>query len=361
MNILVIQEVYPSVDNPYQQAWAHVRNKAYVAQGASVKVVCSSAKSHSSYEGVDVYPLTSFRNLLDWCSLIVVHQPNIKLHYRLLRNNKDKKIVFFLHGHEVMFINEDYSRPFLFSPDAALRNKIFRYFYDRVKVFLLKRLFLSQGIDRVGFVFVSNWMKDIFQRRVKFDVDLLRYKYSVMPNSIASVFLDKSYKLADDVYADFISIRQWDWSKHGVDLVLEAAAGNRDKTFHIYGNGSFCEYIDVPPNVVMKKGFISPSEIPELLNHYRCALMPTRVDSQGVMACEMASFGIPLISSNISVAREFLSEFPNVNLIQNSNWYSELNIPDAGSKDIGMKFSAEKLCSEELAFFNYFLNVPMVK
>ena len=38
--------------------------------------------------------------------------------------------------------------------------------------------------------------------------------------------------------------------------------------------------------------------------------MPTRADAQGVMACEMATFGIPLITSNIDVCKEVFKELP---------------------------------------------------
>src|SRR5699024_6437614 len=52
-------------------------------------------------------------------------------------------------------------------------------------------------------------------------------------------------------------------------------------------------------------------------NQSRCALIPTRVDAQGVMACEMATFGIPVITSDIDVSTEVFDSFSNVGFISN--------------------------------------------
>ena len=44
-----------------------------------------------------------------------------------------------------------------------------------------------------------------------------------------------------------------------------------------------------------------------------------RADAQGVMACEMATFGIPLITSNIDVCKEVFEGFENVAFIDNND------------------------------------------
>ena len=48
--------------------------------------------------------------------------------------------------------------------------------------------------------------------------------------------------------------------------------------------------------------------------------MPTRTDAQGLMMCEMASIGIPLITSDIPVCHESLGNFNNVAMINNENY-----------------------------------------
>ncbi len=62
-----------------------------------------------------------------------------------------------------------------------------------------------------------------------------------------------------------------------------------------------------------------------MANSSRCALMPTRLDAQGVMACELASFGMPLITSDIGICRDVFSSFDNVKFIDNNYLCSNLD------------------------------------
>ena len=59
------------------------------------------------------------------------------------------------------------------------------------------------------------------------------------------------------------------------------------------------------------------AQIIEHMKKSRCALMPTRTDAQGLMMCEMASTGMPLITSDIPVCHEVFDDFENVALINN--------------------------------------------
>jgi glycosyltransferase involved in cell wall biosynthesis len=361
MKLLVLQQTYPSALNPYSQMWSHTRSKAYLKQGAQVKVVSFSELESRVYEGVEIFPIRFFKDLCEWSDVVLAHQPNLKLHFRHLFQLRKVKIVYFIHGHEVMFVNEDYSAPFSFSRDAFFLNRVGRFFYDRLKVRLLRLMFFKHSVEYAGFVFVSDWMKSLFEHRVNMSLDMERFKYRIIPNSISDYFLDKQHVLDSEIYADFIAIRHWDWSKHGVDLILESACKNPDKTYHIYGKGELPKFIRVPNNVKMIEKFLTPETIPSLLNHYRCAILPTRVDSQGVMACEMASYGMPLITSDIPVAREFLSAFENVDFISNGCWFSELTIPPRSDGNQGRRYSSVTLCSEELGFFEYLKSMPVVK
>ena len=46
--------------------------------------------------------------------------------------------------------------------------------------------------------------------------------------------------------------------------------------------------------------------------------MPTRQDTQGVMTCEFATYGIPVITSDLEVCREMCGELELVEFIENS-------------------------------------------
>ena len=72
--------------------------------------------------------------------------------------------------------------------------------------------------------------------------------------------------------------------------------------------------------------FVNHDEIIELLNQSKCALMPTRTDAQGLMMCEMATFGIPVITSDIPVCHEVFDDFENVELIDNLNTNFKLDL-----------------------------------
>ena len=60
-------------------------------------------------------------------------------------------------------------------------------------------------------------------------------------------------------------------------------------------------------------------EMLSLLDRSRCGLLPTREDTQGVMTCEMAAYGLPVITSDIPVCHEIFDPLENVILIDNQN------------------------------------------
>ena len=47
--------------------------------------------------------------------------------------------------------------------------------------------------------------------------------------------------------------------------------------------------------------------------------MLTRRDTQGVMSCELVTYGIPLITSNLPICKEIFGKIPNVVYIDNEN------------------------------------------
>lgn len=60
----------------------------------------------------------------------------------------------------------------------------------------------------------------------------------------------------------------------------------------------------------------------EYVNKSKYALMLTRRDTQGVMACELATFGIPLITSDIPICHEIFGKFQNVAYLSNDTAYN---------------------------------------
>jgi len=83
-------------------------------------------------------------------------------------------------------------------------------------------------------------------------------------------------------------------------------------SFLIVGKGEYFRHYKKANNIQRIEARLKKEEIIPLLQQSRCALMPTRTDAQGVMMCEMASIGMPLLTSDIPVCHEVFDGFDNV-------------------------------------------------
>lgn len=69
---------------------------------------------------------------------------------------------------------------------------------------------------------------------------------------------------------------------------------------------------------------VYPCGLPLTIDKSKCALMLTRRDTQGVMSCELATYGIPLITSDLPVCKEIFRNVPNVSFISNDVDWEDL-------------------------------------
>ena len=160
---------------------------------------------------------------------------------------------------------------------------------------------------------------------------------SVINNPINPLFYE-SYQTPNHFLADFVCIRPFNEPKYGVDIFIELAKRNPLFNFHLYGQGDLPQTA-IPSNLSIFKSFINPNELPALLRQYKAAILPTRWDSQGVLACEIAAMGMPMATSKLPVCEEFLQDFTNVRLISNQGFHelkieSLLSIPHNSPKKI---------------------------
>lgn len=350
MKILVLCQDYPSEINKYAMSYVHSRNKVYQIMGNNVTVLNFSASDKYEFENITVLPEALVN--LDEYNYILSHAPNIKNHYRVLKGLDGKKIIFFFHGHEVLRGYKDYPKPYKWVK-YSLFNQILSDMYQVFK-FKILRKWLTGSFhkkNKLGMVFVSEWMKEKFVKNMSFKPEDYA-KVVVIPNAVNDAFINQSYAESSNILADCITIRPFDESKYAVDLVIELAKANPKKSFHIYGKGEYFKHNFCPENVKIFEKFISQKDIPELLNQYKIAVMPTRFDSQGVMMCEMATFGIPLITSDFSVCLEMLSDFENVTYLDLNNFTKNIDSINWGDKINKNKFSPYLVVKEELDFFN---------
>jgi glycosyltransferase involved in cell wall biosynthesis len=361
MKVLVIAEGYPSQDNLYNLAYIHSRLLHYVKNGIAVKVLSFQANKEYEFEGIVVTNLETFNktdSLKDY-DLLISHAPNLRNHviFILSRIRSVNNLLFFIHGHEVLIKKNYYPSPYGFDRGSIVKGWI-NLIYDLIKVKLLKLFFNYVLLKKTThIVFVSEWMKEETLKNVFFNKKFIKRNTSVINNNINPIFFDDHYNPSQEKWGDFITIRPLDNSKYALDVVCEVAKMNPSYSFHVYGKGKFFSYNEMPNNLVWHNRYLKQNEMPEVLNHYSCGLMPTRLDSQGVSVCEFASFGIPLYTSDLNVCREMLGEFENVKFfsINLKEGFKSLRPFDAKvSNQNKRKFSFEETVYREIELIKEF-------
>lgn len=319
-NVLVAVENYPDLKGGVSLYYVHARNLSYLNAGISVTVLNFSTDKDYVIDNILVISENTFRK--EYADkrfpVLLLHAANIKNHYRFLKKygNLFSKYIFFFHGHEVLRCAKVYSKPYKY----VSRNVVKEYakdMYDIVKLWLWRNTF-KKCYEKSEFVFVSQWMHDEFLRWVKLKTEYMKGREHIIYNCIGKSFETESYDLEQKKRYDFLSIRSnFDGSKYGVDVICNLARENPELKFCLIGKGNYFNYNKKPGNLEVVYKFLKHEEMIDYLNLSKCALIPTRTDAQGVMACEMATFGIPVITSDIPVCKEVFSAFDNVGYISN--------------------------------------------
>jgi len=318
MRVLVLVTDYPRLDGEHAYMFVHVRNKYYRRHGVEVTVLNFSAKENYNIEGIPVISIRSYRET-DIYDCLISHASNIRNHYMFLKKYEKvfKKIIFFFHGQEVLYLNESYPKPYEFMDSGRIWKRQFRNVYDCIKIYLWSSYYKKLS-HKSQFVFVSDYIWKMFQKNLKIDLSLLMNRTHIIHNSISPIFETTSYDIAQEKKYDFITIRSnWDSSTYCIDLLVKIANDNPKSSFLLIGKGRYFDYNVCPANLELINHTISHEEMIGFLNKSKCAINLTRQDTQGVMTCELVAFGIPVITSNISVAHDFFYSKPNVCLIPN--------------------------------------------
>lgn len=346
MKFLILAEDYPSAANPYALAYIHSRLIEYVNRGEECLVLSFSADSDYVFEGIKVVSHVSRLGEFD---LVISHAPNLKNHMiYILRHLSDiTKIVFWIHGHEVMNVYKQYPKAYPWAYKQRF-TKLLHFLYSPVKLYFMRYIirFLMR-MRNVRFVFVSKWMYEIFSTNI-FELD--ENDYSVIPNPINANFLSNRTPIASvNENKRAICIRPWDNSKYAVDMVVSFALFNPQFQFDIYGSGKFPNHNSVPKNVNFISRFLVQSELVEIVAHYDFAILPTRLDAQGVFACEVATSGMPIIVNDIPIMQEVLFGFPNVAFLPAESFKEEyLDDLPTRSFELNERYLPETIISSEL-------------
>jgi len=316
--ILVAVADYPDNHGSVALMYVHVRNKYYILHDIEVTVLNFAAKKDYIIDQIPVITLNSYKKEKKKYDVLVCHAANIRNHYLFLQRfgKAFSHLIFFFHGHEVLKINETYPKPYWYVKDHKLKRKL-QDLYDRFKLQIWHR-YLPMVAHKADYVFVSKWLYKEFVHFTRLSKTALKGHIHIINNSVGVIFEEKSYSFTRSKKYDFITIRNiMDDSKYGIDLVDELAKRNPQYHFLVIGRGDYYKKHTIPENVVWVDRFLFHKEMLDYIDQSRCGLLLTREDTQGVMTCELSTYGIPVITSNIDVCREICGELENVELIDN--------------------------------------------
>ncbi len=318
MKILVLTTDYPSDNGKVAHRFVHVRNVVYQQNGIDVTVLNFAAEKDYAYEGIPVITLETYSKTQGQYDILLSHQPNLRNHLKFLLKYGDyfPEFLFFFHGHEVLDVNKVYPKPYSYMRSAKGK-RLIQALYDAVKLPLLRGYF-TRVAGKSRYVFVSHSLKEQFFKYVRVERNRIEKQCYVINNSVGEIFQEKRYTPEDRFAYDFITIRSnMDSSTYCLDLVVEAAKALPDRKFLVIGKGKFFEHIEKPSNITWIATTLPHVELISYINQSRYALMLTRNDTQGVMSCELATFGIPLITSDIPICHEIFEPYGNVAFVDN--------------------------------------------
>lgn len=324
MRILELCANYPGPNEKAALSYVKARNHTYREHGINDITILNFSLEKGSYveDGFNVISLTDYREKYanEKFDILICHAPNLRNHYTFLKNYQKRfdKVVFFFHGHEVLDINKEYPKPYPYLGSRKIKMLINRI-YDPIKFKIWKSYFTKQK-NNVTLIFVSKWIENKFQEYLKLSLDNIKANHVIIHNNISRRFELEDYHPETEKKYDFITIRSnLDDPKYAVDVVNELAKANPQYRFLLIGRGEFFMHYKKATNIEQIEQYLTPDEIVNLLNQSKCALMPTKNDTQGIMACEMATLGMPTITSDIEVCRLVFEGFTNVAFISNND------------------------------------------
>ncbi len=320
LDYLILVTQYPSETSSSMQ-YVHTRALSYKASGLRGAVYCCSERGERIFEGIEVYGKSM---PVPAAKCLIVHAPNIRQHYFFIKRYGEKfpHLVLFFHGHEALNINQEYPAPYEYVAKRGPLRVHIQDLYDSLKFKLLRNL-VNQNKEKISLVYVSEWMK----KKVHANLHLnnAEVREYIIPNSIHPIFESFHFKAPVHAEYDFFTARgSIDNAKYGIDIIRDMAIKNPSQRFLLVGSGYYFNHYSKPDNLDYENRTLKPQEIPTYMERASCALLPTRLDAQGVLACEIASTGMPLITSDIDICKMVFSNFNNVAYIIHESKPGEL-------------------------------------
>jgi len=304
LRINVFSQNYPSEKRVYAAAFVHSRCKGYKKRGYEVHVY--SLTKHTNdyvFEGIKIFQgnETRLRTLMREHKVesLCCHMPNMREMRFLDKDFPAMNLICWFHGNESIwsaFLYPYHGNPLL----IPLK------FIRRLWIDIKKKGILREFIDRrkPTMVFVSQWMLNETQKLLG---ELPKKRCKLIPNPIdEKVF---AYKERKGKIKEIICLRPHTTRKYAIDLVIRAFQ-NSPYIVHLYGKGLLLNKHRrlakrLNANVKFFPELFTQKELAKLYVKYKFGIMLTRLDSQGVSACEMQMTGLPIITSDIEGNKEF--------------------------------------------------------
>jgi len=310
---LVVVPGYPSDTDRYNNVFVHNRVQSYIASGLDVEVFNVGKISQiGEFEGVNVQygKLDELKQVLKTKQFdkILIHFALRSILKVITRTAPTTPLLIWIHGYEAL----NWKRRVEFF-ELKTWYRLLGYIYvNHFQLAYLKQ-FIRHGSSPVHFVFVSQWMRDIFIEDTHTEASA--FSWSIIPNGIDTDAFVAIPKTAQQRFK-ILSIRPYSSRKYANDLSIEAVL-KLSKTplfdqlsFAFYGRGKLfkglTDQIRHFKNVEIHEQFLTHSEIIHLHQQYGIMLIPTRQDSQGVSMGEAMSSGLVPIASNNTAIPEFL-------------------------------------------------------
>ena len=243
MKILVLAEQY-STKEKVSQGFIHTRNIEYIKNEIELDVISfSSTTDKYVLDEINVYSTKYFddnKKIEDY-DIVISHAPNLRHHCKFINKNykQIKKLVFFFHGHEVLYSKEVYPKPYDYVKKENKMKETIRNIYDVCKIKYLT-FFFKKTLQKSTYIFVSEWMYDQFKKNIKLNEKKYKNKSHIIYNTLGEIFLNNTYDKKTKKEYDFITIRNMlDGSKYCIDIVNELAKSNPKLKFLVIGKGDF--------------------------------------------------------------------------------------------------------------------------
>lgn len=315
---LVITPMYPTIENKYSATFVYSKVKEYLLQGLKIDVaVCSADFSSPLYKySIDGQNITK----MSYNDLRNVIQSNkykkILLHFidaefaRVLDacNLEETEIYIYCHGADVDLYNPNIFSKYFVADHNFTENEIK---YRKERQVVLKKY---NDLPNVKWIFNTKWNLENARKvnDLKFKnkeiipcvIDQETFKYTKRNPELRKKIL--ILKRMDDIrqYAVDIAVRTiLELSKRPFFAELE---------FLITGDGDSFDRLVSPvkkfDNVKIIRGFYNHQEMNELYHQYGILLVPSRYDTQGVIAGEAAMTGMVLVASKNTGMSSMLRE-----------------------------------------------------